>query len=117
MITSAMVEAGVSLEHFGVLPFPVDRPASLKNFLPTFVPVFTTICEPWNEYKETMLRTVGYDVRVLWRREEKVYEGIKVRHHIRLGDSIWRDMVPPATARVIEKYDIEGRLRALAAAE
>lgn len=113
MIREVMVEAGLGLDEFGVLPFPVDRPQSLANFLPTSIPVFTTVCEPWNEYKVELLRNYGYEVVVLWHREAKVYEGLDVRARMASGDPTWRDLVPPAAVRIVEKYKIAARLRKL----
>jgi nicotinamide mononucleotide adenylyltransferase len=115
MVTEVMTEAGLGRAEFGVTPFPVDRPSSFANFLPTSIPVVTTICEPWNEYKVKLLRDSGYEVVVLWQRDIKVYEGVDVRNRIRVGDASWKDLVPPATVRVIEKYDLADRLRKIAA--
>lgn len=114
MVTEVMTEAGLGREEFGVTPFPVDRPASFANFLPTSIPVITTICEPWNEYKVKLLRDSGYEVIVLWTRDFKAYEGVDVRNRIKLGDASWKELVPPATARIVEKYDLAGRLQKLA---
>jgi nicotinamide-nucleotide adenylyltransferase len=111
MITGVMLEAGLRYGTFGVLPFPIDRPASLANYLPTSIPVFTTICEPWNRYKIETLHRAGYTVVVLWDRKEKSYEGMHVRKNILAGKSEWRQLVPPATVRIVEKYRVPDRLR------
>lgn len=113
MIVDVLTEAGLGLAEFGVLPFPVDRPESLVNFLPLSIPIMTTICEPWNEFKVDLLRSLGYEVVVLWRRDVKLYDGMDVRNRIRQGDLTWRERVPPASARIIEKYDLSARLRDL----
>ncbi len=110
LIIEAMVSEGVGLTTFGLLPFPIETPDVLHDFLPTTIPIFTTVYEDWNRYKIEVLRSRGYDVRVLWEREKKVYEGVEVRHRICIGDSSWRELVPPATVRAVEKYKIRERL-------
>ena len=59
---------------------------ALPNFLPTSVPIFTTINDTWNEYKIETLRKIGYEVISLWEDRNKEYNGIKIRELIVNGD-------------------------------
>jgi len=117
MITDSLVDSGLTKDQFAILPFPIDRPESLPNFLPTSVPVFSTVCEPWGRHKIELLQQVGYEVIVLWERDIKLHEGMKIRRQIMVGDATWRAAVPPATARLVENWRIHERLEALERSE
>jgi hypothetical protein len=62
MIRSALLSGGVQSERFAVIPFPIEDPAELLDFLPSTVPVFTTVYDAWNEEKIRLLTEVGYTV-------------------------------------------------------
>src|SRR5437867_9533803 len=48
IISAALVDAGISRSSFGFVPFPIETPLSLTNYLPIEIPCFTTICDQWN---------------------------------------------------------------------
>jgi nicotinamide mononucleotide adenylyltransferase len=112
IIREALTDCGVAPETFNFIPFPIEHPHKLKQFLSTAVPCFTTICEDWNREKIKVLEGEGYVVKVLWEREKKV-TGRDVRERIIRGDHAWREMVPSATARAVERLNIQDRLRRL----
>ncbi|BBA99090.1 hypothetical protein RVR_5565 [Actinacidiphila reveromycinica] len=101
MIREALVHEGVPAAEFDVIPFPVEDLAVLPEFLPTAVPVLTTIYEEWNREKVAMLRSVGYTVEVLWDDRPRVYSGTEVRRLVATGDARFEKMVPDATVRSI----------------
>ena len=109
-IGDALVEAGVSQSAFGFVPFPIETPSHLPAFMPTSIPCFTTICEDWNKEKIRVLRDYGYEVIVLWEREKKLITGGAIRQSIMEGGSKWMQMVPPATARAVERLKLKDRL-------
>jgi nicotinamide-nucleotide adenylyltransferase len=109
MIAEALVDAGVSRNSFGFIPFPIETPRRLPEFMPTSIPCFTTICEPWNHEKIKVLRACGYDVRVLWERQ-KTISSSTIRDDIAIGGRDWKKMVPPAVALRIERLNIRERL-------
>lgn len=110
MIINTLVDEGVSRDEFSIIPFPVETPEKLHDFLPKSIPIFTTVCEEWNLYKINLLQSFGYQVIVLWERQVKKYEGIVIREKIKNNDESWKDMVKPATIEIIEKYNIRDRL-------
>ncbi|MGA2689493.1 MAG: hypothetical protein ABSE85_15630, partial [Candidatus Korobacteraceae bacterium] len=99
---------------FSFIPFPIEHPHKLKQFLPAEVLCFTTICEPWNLEKIEVLKREGYAVEVLWEREKKV-TGRLIREQILNGDDRWKILVPEATVRGLERLNIGERLRQLPA--
>jgi nicotinamide-nucleotide adenylyltransferase len=112
MIALALEEERISRSAFSFIPFPIETPTSLPAFLPTTIPCFTTICEEWNRRKIDVLRDAGYEVRVLWEREKEI-SGALIREAMIRGDESWRDLVPPAVARSLDRLDIAARLRKL----
>lgn len=111
LITEALLDEGIQRNEFGITPFPIESPDALPDFLPTTIPIFTTICDDWNRYKIRLLREKGYQVIVLWERTEQALTGMQVREKIREGDPQWRDYVPPATVRAVERYQLSERLK------
>jgi hypothetical protein len=93
------------------VPFPIDNPELLLQFMPTSVRCYTTIFDDWNRDKIERLRLKGYEVEVLWERsrEEKTVSGAKVRDSIVKGDSRWKEMVPSAIWQRLEDLDIASR--------
>jgi hypothetical protein len=85
----------------------------LSRFLPTSIPILTTICEDWNREKISLLQSLNYAVHVLWEREPKVVSGSEIREWILSTDERWRGKVPRASARAIERLQIADRLRDL----
>jgi nicotinamide mononucleotide adenylyltransferase len=110
MIADSLLEAGVSKADFGFVPFPIETPKRLSEFMPTSVPCFTTVCEEWNKEKIHILRAYGYSVVVLWERTKKLVTGAAIRENIIGGGSEWRSMVPPAAARAVDRLNLRDRL-------
>ena len=113
LIMDALVEEGVRREEFGTLPFPIEAPEQLSDFLSTDLVVFTTVYDDWNRHKIRVLEAAGYEVRVLWEREHKEYRGSEVRHGIRHGGTDWHDLVPAATIRAADRLGLHERLSRL----
>lgn len=51
------------------------------------------------------MEEAGYDVRVLWRRSEKLVSGTEVRERLRARRP-WEHLVPSGTASVINSADV-----------
>ena len=115
IITDAFVDAGVPRNEFGVVPFPIETPEHLVNYLPTSVPCLTTIYDDWNRQKIAALTRLGYRVEVLYERSTKEISGASIRAEILRGSDQWTPLVPRATVRGVRDYDVAGRLRRLVA--
>lgn len=113
IIREALGDCGVSREVYDFVPFPIETPSALPAFLPRHVVCFTTICEEWNREKIRVLESNGYSVHVLWERVPKGIQGTDVRESIARGDSAWKEMVPSASVRAVERLDLRNRLRSL----
>jgi cytidyltransferase-like protein len=113
IIRKAMTQAGVNESEFAIIPFPIETPEVLHEFLPVDIPIFTTIYDDWNRHKVKELQKYGYQVVVLWEREHKDFVGLDVREKILAGDKGWEALVPRATVELTKEYDLRSRLRRL----
>jgi cytidyltransferase-like protein len=114
ILQALFASLGIDASRYCVVPFPIEEPQELSDFLPTSVRVFTTTYDSWNKAKIELLRSYGYEVENLWSRDAKLISGQQVRDLLRADDAGWRDLVPPAVADVLAQFEIGERLRALA---
>ncbi len=113
LITEMLQDSGTDKTRFGFIPFPIDQPERLPDFLPTCIPCFTTVYDEWNRHKIAVLEEAGYKVIVLWEKKEKAISGYVIRDSIRLGTGLWETMVPAATKRAVHTLDLQNRLKQL----
>jgi cytidyltransferase-like protein len=113
MVQSVLRSMCVGPDHYCIVPFPIEDPSELHDFLSTTVTVFTTTYDAWNERKIEILRGLGYTVVNLWSRQHKAVAGQDLRRLLRDGDPTWRTFVPTAVARTLDELQIAERLRAL----
>lgn len=107
IIQKSLVSSGVNKKDFAFIPFPIENPEKLPDFLPTSVPIYTTICDEWNSYKITILEKVGYKVIVLFNRESTVIRGKIIRSEILNDGKNWENLVPESTVDAVYKLDLE----------
>lgn len=110
IIAEALVDEEMSRSEFSIHPFPIDTPAHLHDFIPTAIPIFTTVYDNWNRHKVQLLREQGYTVIVLYERKTKEIDGVTIRKAIRDGDPKWMRLVPSATIKAVKKYKMKERL-------
>jgi nicotinamide mononucleotide adenylyltransferase len=110
----ALESADIPRDRFDVLPFPIEDPKLLTQFLPVEVAIFTTTYDQWNQQKIQTLESAGYKVINLWNRNHKTFEGKNVRSLMCSGDERWKLDVPDAVATYLEEIEIPKRLRSLA---
>ena len=112
IISDALEEAGTSKTKYNFIPFPIDAPEKLYQFVEKSTICYTTIRDAWNREKVSILKTLGYEVCVLWERlEEKEVSSTLIRQMLVNGDSTWRNMVPHSTIKHIEQLELGKRLR------
>lgn len=115
IISESLIEVGLQAGSFGFVPFPIETPHRLAEFMPTSIPCLTTVCEDWNKEKIKILRGYGYLVIVLWEKNRKLVTGGEIREQIIAGGSNWHALVPPATVRAVETLKLRDRLQRLRA--
>lgn len=114
MIRDALLDFGVKREEFEIIPFPVSRPELLAEYAPADAVHYMSICGEWDEERCRMLRSLGKEVEILWRRdpEEKGITGTELRELI-AGDKDWQQYVPKTAAEYIMQKGIDRRIRQL----
>lgn len=113
MISNALTDHGLVKDEFGIIPFPIEDNNCLSNFLPTNIPIFTTICDEWNLFKKQLLESKGYKVIILKERHGKILRGVQIRKEIRQEKDIWMHKVPQATIEAVNRNNIKYRLQKL----
>ncbi len=90
--------------HLDVLFTPCDlrSPSLLRASLGQCETVAVTIYDAWGEERAGLLRDAGYNVVVLWRRQEKLVSGTEVRRRIS-GGMTWEQLVPHGTTEVVQR--------------
>lgn len=130
MIREALVEVGVRREDFEIVPFPINYPELLYNYIPQDAINYTRVYEEWNKRKITLLEQHGYNVEVLHEAspDEKTHtmqlpiggigpagvvsieEGTNVRRRM-IEDDNWEAYVPAGTAEVVKRLGLTARLK------
>lgn len=105
MIKLALLEAGLKREDFEILPFPIERPEILYNYVPLSATSFFTIYDDWGYEKLHRLSELGYGTVVLFDTRNKAMCSTEIRQKI-CNEQDWKQMVPPA----VYQYIIENGL-------
>lgn len=114
MLQASMLEAGIHREEFDIVPFPIEEPLRIRNYVPMDAAFYMTIYDKWGEKKRDILQKLGVRVVVMWERSiaERFTSGTEVRELIRAGKSSWKDYVPDAVYRYITEKRLDERLKA-----
>ena len=113
LIYESLLDAGLTASDFAVVPFPIETPEKLPQYLPLDVPILTTVYDEWNRAKIAILESAGYKVEVLWERAVKEFSGSLIRRMLATGDESYLALVPDSTVRFIRSNDIAERVREL----
>ena len=96
---------GVKREDFEIVPYPIERPEILYNYVPLSATSFFTIYDKWGYEKLERLSALGYGTVVLFDDREKKMCSTEIRQKIVDGTD-WKDMVPGA----VYEYIVENGL-------
>ncbi len=112
MIRETLVEAELDLSQFSIVPFPINFPDLLKYYVPFDATFFLTIYDQWGEKKLAIFKELNLKTEILWRRplDQKGQTSTEIREKI-CANEPWKNLVPPAVARLIEKINLCSRLR------
>lgn len=114
MIQGAMKEFGVPETEFDIIPFPINCPEYLPHYMPKNATNFIGICDAWDEEKYKILTGLGYDVEILWKRDEKErgVTGTWVRSCITLEQE-WAHLVPKSVYEYLTANELDQRIKRL----
>ena len=105
MVKVALLEAGLKREDFEIVPYPIERPEILYNYVPLSATSFFTIYDDWGYEKLHRLGELGYGTHVLFDTRDKAMCSTEIRQKI-VEEQDWKQMVPPA----VYKYIVENNL-------
>ncbi len=105
MVKLALLEAGVKREDFEIVPYPIERPEILYNYVPLSATSFFTIYDKWGYEKLHRLKELGYGTVVLFDDREKKMCSTDIRQAI-IDGTEWKQLVPNA----VYEYLIENNL-------
>jgi cytidyltransferase-like protein len=112
MVKTTLLEQGLGITEFSVVPFPINFPDLYKYYCPFDALFFLTIYDKWGEKKLRMFQSQGLKTEVLWRRpiEEKGLSSTYIRELIS-QDKPWEHLVPPAACHFLKAFDLLDRLK------
>lgn len=118
MVQGSMLEAGVSLEEFDIVPFPINFPEKLFNYVPNNAKYYMTIYDQWSLEKKKILEDLGCNVEVMWQRtnDQKITSGSEVRSKI-IKNQSWKDLVPQFVYEYTREHKIDVKIRQMAVRE
>jgi len=109
MVTKVLVGAGIGIDSFTVVPFPIERPWLLSQYIPSECKCYTSIKDQWNNTKIDILRKQGYDVGIVDINADRI-DGFNVRRLIRERDKSWRLLVPCETQKMVDEIHLAERM-------
>ena len=113
IIKAAMIEAGITLQQFDIIPFPINVPGVLKYYAHPNFKHYLTIFDQWGKDKQAeLMSTFGEkNVVVLFEGTErdKKITSTMVRTKIKSGEK-WEYLVPPAVAKYLKEKDLIDRI-------
>lgn len=114
MIRGALREFNVPDVEYEFIPFPINRPDYILQYAPQDAVYYTGICDEWDEEKYKILRSLGLEIEILWRRgpEEKGVTASWIRSCI-ATDEEWAHLVPKSVYEYLTGNDLDLRIRRL----
>lgn len=114
MLVEALAEFGAARDEFEIVPFPIESPEYILQYLPAQATYFMTICDDEDQRQKRTLEALKLDIDVMWRRtlKEKGVTGSEIRRRIIEGKR-WKQLVPRTTYQYIKKHQIDQRIKDL----
>jgi nicotinamide-nucleotide adenylyltransferase len=118
MVRETLLEKGLELSEFSIVPFPINLPELLKYYVPMDVAFFLSIYDDWGRQKKKYLESLGLKVHVLWdvQLEEKGLSGSDIRDSMLKGEP-WEQFLPTAVVKLVKKWDVIKRISELSKKE
>lgn len=115
LIRAALVESGVAIKAFTIVPLPISMPDRYRHYVPLDAVFFLSIYDDWGRRKKQYFESLGLNVHVLWEVEhrDKGLSGSAIREKMAQGQ-FWEDTVPISVAELLKAWGIPARLRSIA---
>lgn len=112
MIQGALAGFGIKREEYEIVPFPINRPEYITQYVPENAVHYVGIYDEWSEERYQRLVQQKLNVVVLWRKnpEEKGLVATDVRMAIERGEN-WQNLVPKSVYEYVISHGIDQRIR------
>ncbi|MBY9003370.1 MAG: adenylyltransferase/cytidyltransferase family protein [Candidatus Lokiarchaeota archaeon] len=112
MVREALIEVGLTLSEFSIVPFPINLPELLKYYVPLDIVFFLSIYDDWGRQKKKYFEELGLKIHVLWEvtLEEKGLSGSNIRKAM-INDEPWEDFLPKSVIKLVNEWNIVQRLK------
>lgn len=112
LVRAALVEAGVALADFSVVPLPISMPDRYPYYVPLDAVFFLSIYDDWGRRKKSYFESMGLKIHVLWEVsvEGKGISGSTVRRRM-AEDRSWENLVPTSVGALLKAWRIPQRLK------
>ncbi len=111
MVRAVLEEAGIEPSRLFVVPFPINLPELYRHYVPLDALFFLSIYDEWGKRKLEYFTSLGLRTHIIRDvpGEQKGLSATDIRRRMASGEP-WEDLVPAATAELMKKWDIPGRL-------
>lgn len=111
-IQAALLEQGVNLSEFSIVPFPINYPNLIKYYVPIDAIFFLTIYDNWGRQKREYFKSQGLKIHVLWEipLEKKGLSSSNIRE-LMIKEKAWEHLVPHSVVKLLKKWNIALRLK------
>jgi len=113
MIKESLIDAGADLKRVNIVPFPLENPEKWHEYIPKDTVHFRIAVSDWDESKIKAFQDAGVQIETLPITEKDI-TAEEIRQRM-LQNKNWKELVPPAAARVIEEIDGVSRIKMLIA--
>ena len=112
MTQAALLEQGLRLTEFSIVPFPINVPGLIKYYVPLDAIFFLTIYDDWGRQKKDYFQSLGLKIHILWEVpiEQKGLSSSDIRDLMRKGDK-WEHLVPSSVVNLMKQWKIAQRLK------
>ena len=111
MIRGAMKEFNVPESEYDIVPFPINYPEYLLQYVPRDAVYYMGMYDEWDEEKYKTLKDLGLNIEVLWKRapEEKGVTASWVRSCIATNQE-WAHLVPKSVYYYLTERKLDERI-------
>ena len=112
MVQAALFEQDLQYSEFSVVPFPINVPDLINNYVPMDAVFFLSIYDEWGRQKKEYLKSLGLKIHVLWEvpLEEKGLSSSEIRAAM-IKNEKWEHFLPSSVAELMKKWNISQRLK------
>jgi len=112
MIQAALLEQGLRLTEFSIVPFPINVPELIKYYVPLDAIFFLTIYDDWGRQKKDYFQSLGLKIHILWEvpLEQKGLSSSEIRESMISGEK-WEHLVPSSVVNLMKQWNIAQRLK------